>query len=312
MHLPRPGLARLGLLLGDTPPEQVRPLLLDLGDRIRPVDGVVGPDGAAPAAYLWADDPVLPPAGAAYAGWLRTAADARTAMAGAASVLITADPAVADETGALLVPARTAVPHARPILPAMRARLREQRGLPRRVLAAGEDTTWLWVPVSPIGEMRAMPIPRALRDTAAATASAVSAVGRALPVALAWGAPTVTDSASAAALGAVPGRDVVIAEAYDARLVAAKELADDPARAATVGYAGRRLMETRHDRRETIRCLLHALRLPTTVHGPGGGWQDTLELLHTPANSPARTRISGLMKALPASLAAAHPHERTP
>lgn len=306
MHVPAPGLPRLGLLLGDTAPETVRPLLLEVGDRVRPVDGAHDADGTVPRAYLWAGDPEHPPAGSPYAVWLRTVDDAEHELVAAAAALITADAEVADATGALFVPDRTLVPHARPILPAIRRRLRTQRGLPTRVVAAGEYTSWLWIPISSRGEMRAMPLARALADTAAATAGAVAAVGRALPTALAWAAPTVTDLASAQAWSALPGRDVLVAESYEQRLVLAKDLAADERRASALGWSGRLLMQNRHDLRSTARSLLAALRLPAgSVGGQLAGsavWRDTLDSMHMPAEAPARWRVASLMRSLPTSM----------
>ncbi len=307
MHLPGTGLPRLGLLLGAEPPAPVRALLLEIADRTRAVDGAADPDGTRPAAYLWSRDPQLPPPGAAYAVWLRDRTDATGEPARSAAALITADPDLAAETGALLVPERTAVPSARPVLPAIRRRIRAQRDLPAQVIAVGEDTTWLWVTIDLAGGMAATPLARALGETAVGVASAAAAVGRALPLALAWAAPTVTDAASAAEWGAVPGRDVLIAETYDERLAIAKDLAADEPRAAHLGWAGRRLMETRHDLRRTAISLLGALGLPTTTGGaPGGVWRDAIEAMHTPADSHARWRIGSLVAPLPARLDPTH------
>lgn len=290
----------LGLLLGAEPPDAVRRLLLTIADRVRPVDGVFSPDGGAPpAAYLWRGDSVRPPEGARYAVWLRRN-DAE--LVDGATALVTDDLELADLHGAIFVPDRTLVHRTRPILPFVRRRLREGRGLPSVVVACGEHTTWLWLAVDQ-GVMEAERLTRAQADTAAGIASAVAAVGRALPTALAWGAPTVTDHASATALGAVDGVHVLVAESYDERIDLARELAEDEARATPLAWQGRRLMETRHDLLRSARDFLTALDLPThRAGGPGARWRDALSSLSTPENSPVRAWIGSLVAPLPAHI----------
>lgn len=290
----------LGLLLGAEPPAAVHRLLLTIADRVRPVDGALSPDGGVPpTAYLWRADSVRPPADARYAVWLRPE---DTELIDGAAALVTDDLALADEYGAIFVPERTLVHRVRPILPFVRRRLRAGRGLPSVVVACGEHTTWLWLAVDQ-GVMEAQRLTRSQADTAAGVANAVAAVGRALPTALAWGAPTVTDAASAATLGAVEGVHVLVAESYNERIDLARELAEDEARATPLAWQGRRLMETRHDLQRSSRDFLAALRLPThRAGGAGAPWRDALAGLSTPETSPVRARIGSLVAPLPAHI----------
>ena len=134
-------------------------------------------------------------------------------------------------------------------------------------------------------------IPGDLRPTALAVAAAVIVHGRDLLLeALAWGAPTVTDAATAEAAEARAGEEVVVgAPAETAALAAA--LAADPRRAAALGRAGRRLVERGHDPLQAATALRQALGLaaaPSPV-------DQRLDELWTPARARIRERAAGLV-----------------
>src|SRR5262249_24492531 len=124
---------------------------------------------------------------------------------------------------------------ARPLLPAVRRRLRRARGLPDEAIAiasAGGALSWCGAPCRP-----------ELMDTVFSVAAVVVADAERLPRALAWAAPTVIDAESARCAGIRPTA-VVIADDLEA---VARDLARDDTRATAHGWAGRREYETRYD-----------------------------------------------------------------
>jgi hypothetical protein len=165
-----------------------------------------------------------------------------------------------------------------PVTPFVRARWRRRWGLPEQMV---------WAP----GELTPSPS-EAVNRTAFALASAVAVQGRAAVEALAWGAPVATDAATADSIGATDGQEVLVAEP-SALGGAAADLADDQRLAASLGRAGRRLVERRHDIARPAGVLATRLGLRTERLDPARRISACLDDLWTPARDHIRLRAEG-------------------
>lgn len=168
-----------------------------------------------------------------------------------------------------------------------------QPGLPLEGAAAagGVDALLAW-------PGRQTPLAGELVDTALAAATVVVATSPALVVrALAWGAPTVTTPAAARALGALPGREVLVADTDAQRRELAAELAADDGRAATLGWAGRLLVERRFDLPLVAAQLAGRLGL-TRTSGPLALPRTRLAELGTPPAARIRSRLAAAVEPL--------------
>jgi len=160
----------------------------------------------------------------------------------------------------------------RPVPPAVRARWRNRAGLP-------SDLT------IPPGRIESLD--GAVLDTALAAAAAVWATGATAEVALALGAPLVTDGETAEHYGLTAGVDALVVDADDAA-TALESIAADDVLAARLSFASRRAAE---------RCDLHSVaqRLVLAL-----GWHDhgvpalrvaaRLDELGTPLDASVRMR----------------------
>jgi hypothetical protein len=165
-----------------------------------------------------------------------------------------------------------------PVTPFVRARWRRRWGLPEQMV---------WVPA----EITPTPT-EAVNRTAFAMASAVGVQGRAAVEALAWAAPVVTDAATADSIGATDGQEVLVAAAAQFGPAAAK-LAGDQRLAASLGRAGRRLVERRHDIARPAGVLATRLGLRTERLDPARRVSACLDELWTPARDHIRLRAEG-------------------
>jgi hypothetical protein len=172
------------------------------------------------------------------------------------------------------------LPGVRPVAPAVRARVRRARGLPARAIAVVDDAA--------PGSWCGRPLPEAAVDTAMACASAVIARGAVTVRALAWGAPVVTDTVTAATLGLESGRDAVVAGDTENRARAAADaLLDDEVLAARLGYRGRDFYERHFDMQRAVLDLCRALDLvPSGPERVAAVFSE----LRTPADAPAVSR----------------------
>jgi hypothetical protein len=173
-----------------------------------------------------------------------------------ADVVISADPEVLTASGrrGLFPGDGQAALLGTPMGPVVRSRLRAARGLPALAVVEYSPPHWLW-------EQRSTPLEPDLIDTALGCASAVIATGNGLLRALAWGAPSVTDEDTAIEFGATCGVEVVVADTPEERRRQAHQLAEDPVRAARLSWAGRMLIERRHDSRLAAAALIRRLGL---------------------------------------------------
>ncbi|MBV9410015.1 MAG: hypothetical protein JO148_00350 [Acidimicrobiia bacterium] len=166
----------------------------------------------------------------------------------------------------------------RPVTPFVRTRWRRRWGLP---------DSFIWVP-----DDLAEPPSAEVNRTAFALASAVAAAGSLVVEALAWGAPVATDAATADVIGASDGEEVLVAERAAFRR-AAGTLADDQRLAASLGRAGRRLVERRHDIARPAGVIARLLGLRREPHDPAGRVSACLDELWTPAGADIRLRAEG-------------------
>jgi len=137
--------------------------------------------------------------------------------------------------------------------------------------------------------------PSRLNDTALATCAAAVVATDLLPRALAWGAPVVTDAASARAAGAENERHLLVAPAAKA-MAAAQSLGSDHASAAPLSRSGRRLAEE-HDLDCVAETVVERLQLVD-----GSDWRrrldSTMGFLGTRPLARLRIRVDHLIEPL--------------
>jgi hypothetical protein len=218
--------------------------------------------------------------GVPVAVWAADEDDAERLRSTDSVIVVGDDPDVVGPFGArgVLWPDGVDAERCRPVTPFVRARWRRRWGLPDSLV---------WVP-----DDLADPPSAELNRTAFALASAVAVVGSPVLEALAWGAPVATDAATADAIGAVDGAEVLVAERTGLRR-AANQLADDQRLAASLGRAGRRLVERRHDIARPAGVLARMLGLRREPYDPAGRVSAWLDELWTPAGADIRLRAEG-------------------
>jgi glycosyltransferase involved in cell wall biosynthesis len=278
----------LGLALDRRPPESLKPLLVALYRWCVP--STVEPGAPEPAAVMAtvASAGRVPP-GRPLALWVGSAAEAGSAAAERAAAIVADQPAAADAAGerGVLAPAGDHAAGRSVISPFVRQRLRWARGLPSSAVLEQADDGWRWPGL-------AEPLADELVPTAMACASAVTV---AEPVrlleAMAWGAPCVSDPGSARQVGAVADTHVLVGAGPDQRRRLAADLADDQALASRLSWAGRRLVERRHDAGRAAMRLVELLGLRPTL--PGGALASArlqLGLLGTPSDATIASRFA--------------------
>jgi glycosyltransferase involved in cell wall biosynthesis len=278
----------LGLALDRRPPESLVPLLVALYRWCVP--STIEPGAPEPAAVMATLSSAgrVPP-GRPLALWVGSAAEAGSPAAGRAAAIVADQPATVDAAGdrGVLAPAGD---HAagRPVVsPFVRRRLRWARGLPSSAVLEQAEDGWRWPGL-------AEPLADDLVATAMACASAVAVAEPArLLEAMAWGAPCVGDPGSAEQVGAVADTHVLVgADAAERRRLAA-DLAADQALASRLSWAGRRLVERRHDAGRAAMRLVELLGLRPTL--PGGALASArlqLGLLGTPSDTKIASRFA--------------------
>ena len=277
--------AELVLVAGSGLPEPARELVFRLLPFARPVAFDPLASHAAHAVLVASPDLLdhAPPA-EAVAVW---AADAEQSAAVAADervrlVVASDDDAVAaaGAKGMYVPPVPDGNFGARPLLPAVRRRLRQARGLPDEAIAiATADGALSWCNA---------PCPPELTDTAFAVAAAVVVDTDRLPLALAWAAPTVTDADTARATCVGPTAVVVTNDA----VAAARDLARDDSRATSLAWAARRVYETRYDLVSVAREFARRVGL---VADPGLRARALLQELGAVDDAPTTSRVHELL-----------------
>ena len=286
----------LGLAVTREPADDLLPLLGRLSRWCRPrlPDPALGP-----AVAVLATDPLADvPDGVPLAVLVRREQDLEVGCAPLAVRILTRDEAVLARAGsrAAWLPLVAQPPGVRHLPPWVRARVRTARGLPEQPVLLLRDGALVWQPTP---QEPGQPVADVLTGTAMATAAAAALTGAAAASALAWGTPLVTDAATAAELGAVDGRDVLVVDGSDEeRALASSRLAGDDRLAAALSLSGRRLAERRHDLSRTAAELARAL-LPVASAARG---QVALDELDTPAGARVRARYDEAVAAvLPAA-----------
>ena len=287
-----PVLPLLGLALTRRPPAAALPLLVGLHEWCLPA--TLDPAAGTPRAVLaTAEGLHLAPPGVTVAFWAG-AADIGSDAFKAATVVVSDDPAVVDAAGerGLTAPTGRYVGNRRPVPPFVRDRLRRERDIAAdAMLERHEGDGWSF------GRPGAMkPLANDLVETAMGAVAAVIVTEPGwLLRSLAWGAPTVTSAAAAAAVGAVASREVVVAETIRARMAAATALANDPLEAARLSWAGYRRAE-RMDAVRAAMTLIGRLGLlplePPRPAPPLPSVELELKLLGTPGDAHVRTRLA--------------------
>jgi hypothetical protein len=170
--------------------------------------------------------------------------------------------------------------------PFVRERLRRARGLPEVAVLEQDGDRWRW-PGGPD------PLDAELVPTAMACASAAIVLDPArLLEALAWGTPSVTCADAAGQVGALASTHVLVGAGRRDQLSLARRLARDPALAAGLSWAGRRLVEQRHDVDSAAARLAELLGLrPPPPAGALAAASLQLALLGTPDGAAIRCRL---------------------
>jgi Glycosyl transferases group 1 len=278
----------LGLALDRRPPESLKPLLVALYRWCVPSTMEPGaPEPAAVMATLSSAGRVPP--GRPLALWVGSAAEAGSAEAGRAAAIVADQPATVDAAGdrGVLAPAGDHAAGRSVVSPFVRRRLRWARGLPSSAVLEQAEDGWRWPGL-------ADPLADDLVPTAMACASAVAVAepGRLLE-AMAWGAPCVSDPGSAERVGAEADTHLLVSDGPEQRRRLADELAEDQALASRLSWAGRRLVERRHDAGRAAMRLVELLGLRPTL--PGGALASArlqLGLLGTPSDATIASRFA--------------------
>jgi hypothetical protein len=284
----------LGLALERRPPESLVPLLAALYRWCVP--STLEPGGRAPAAVLaTVSSAGRVPAGRPLALWARSAEEAASAVGARAAAVVAEQPAVAEAAGdrGVVAPAGNHAAGRAPVSPFVRGRLRWARGLPEVAVLEQAEDGWRW-PGLP------GPLPGDLVATAMACASAVAVTEPArLLEALAWGAPAVADPAAAEQAGAADGTHLLVAADPGERRRLATALAGDRELASRLSWAGRRLVERRHDAGRAAMRLVELLRLrPALPAGAFASARLQLTLFNTPADATVMHRFATATAAL--------------
>jgi hypothetical protein len=278
----------LGLALERRPSDSLAPLLAAMYRWCVPA--AVDPAAGEPAAVLaTAVSAGRVPAGRPLALWASSLEEAGSAVAGRAAAIVADEPAIVDAVGDRGVLAATGgyAASRAPVSPFVRQRLRRARGLPEVAVLEQAGDGWRWPGL-------ADPLADDLIETAMACASAVTVAeaGRLLE-ALAWGAPCVSDPASAQQVGAVPETHVLVGASPGQRRRLATGLAADQELASRLSWAGRRLVEQRHDADHAAMRLAGLLALRPSL--PGGALASArlqLGLFGTPSNAKIARRFA--------------------
>lgn len=268
----------VSLLVSPEPPPELQRLLVDM----RPWCVALADEPTLdPVAYV-ATSPDAPGlrrkvgGGRPVAVWVRNSAEVDAARALGARVLLTSGDAVLERDDVLRVPSEVAVDvdAITWVPPFVRSRYRRAYALPDELILDLRDTQ----------------LGAELLPTALGLCSACVAIGGDLLVALAWGAPAVTDAESAAGLGARAEVEVEIAGTRDPLEVSALLAGDEP-RAARLSRGGRRLAEAWCSTARVAPVLADRLGLvPSGADLASARVEAALNRLQTPALSFVRRR----------------------
>jgi hypothetical protein len=243
-----------------TPPSLV-PLLVGLRRWCQVFALTVDAPAAIDATVAVTPDADLP-AGIPAAVWVESVDDMSMSAVAAAAVVLTRHDCVLEASGArgLFAAEGQAAVVGCPIGPFVRGRLRHVRHLPPHATVEFDGARWWW---------QGRSLDHDLVDTGLGCAIAAVVTGPDLLRALAWATPSVTDSATAAMLGARDGMEVLVGDSVEERRRLASSIAADPVLAARLSWAGRMLVERRHDSTLAAADLVRRLGLGSGSSLPG-------------------------------------------
>lgn len=207
--------------------------------------------------------------------WVRHHDQVDRARAAGAAILLTDRPELEARGAVLVPPVGIELDRWPAVPPLVRARRRQQQGLPEHHVVRIEGGA------EPEGGEQAL-----------ASASVAIVSGPATLLALALGTPTVTSGDTARRLGLRPGRDAEVARDPASAAELADAVADDPARAAALSRRARRCAEHHLDLGRPARRVAEGLGLVPTPSGGRGHLEARLDELHCPAGSPVRQRVA--------------------
>ncbi|MCB0964369.1 MAG: hypothetical protein KDA98_13905 [Acidimicrobiales bacterium] len=213
--------------------------------------------------------------------WVRHHDQVDRARAAGAAVLLTDRPELEARGAVLVPPVGIELDRWPAVPPLVRARRREQQGLPEHHVVRIEGGA------EPEGGAPAL-----------ASASAAIVSGPATLLALALGTPTVTSGDTARRLGLRPGRDAEVARDPAAAAELADAVADDAARAAALSRRARRCAEHHLDLGRPARRVAEGLGMVPARAGGRGRLEDRLDELACPHGSPVRVRVADALAAL--------------
>lgn len=271
----------LGLIVDRPPAAPLYPLLADLRRWCRPL--VPAPEVGPIRAWMTTSLRSMPHGAGKVGAWVAHAHELDVDPTSRATLLLTDDAGVADAAGdrAVVVNGTVNSRDVVPLTPFVRERARAGLGLPSGLVVEVGPTEARVHPGGPLDPDLAL--------TALCLSAAAAVTGPALVEALLWGTPCVTDPATADLIGAVDGRDVVVAPA-DGRLAAACALVRQRTTAAVLARNGRRLVELQHDRAAV------ADRVRTALLGEGGQpaavMAHRMDVLRTPITAEIRRRAA--------------------
>ena len=278
----------LGLALDRRPPDSLVPLLVAMYRWSVPA--TLDPAAGSPAAVLaTAESAGRAPKGLPIALWTRSAEELSSTVGERAAAIVSDDLALVERAGERGVLAATGS-HARgrrPMSPFVRERLRRARGLPEVAILERTDDGWRWCE-------QPEPLDDELVATAMACASAVACTEQPrLLEALAWGAPAVSDRAAAKRVGATGDTHLLLGGTPRKRLELARRLSSDPELASRLSWAGRRLIERRHDSGWAAIRLAELLALrPSLPEGASAHATLRMRQLGTPTDAKIATRFA--------------------
>jgi hypothetical protein len=278
----------LGLTLERRPPESLVPLLVAMYRWCVPA--TLDPAAGKPVAILAtaASAPRIPQ-GLPIALWTRSSDEAASSIGVRAAAIVSDDLEIVEAAGDRGVFAASGT-HARgrhPMSPFVRERLRRARVLPEVAILEQRDDGWRWCGLEE-------PLEEELVPTAMACASAVAtSAPERLLCSLAWAAPSVTDHGCAKRVGAVAGTHVLVGGSVRKRLELCRRLSSDRELASRMSWAGRRLVEARHDTGWAATRLAGLLALrPSLPESPSGHVGLQLGLLGTPTDAKIANRFA--------------------
>lgn len=278
----------LGLALERRPPESLLPLLVAMYRWCVPA--TLDPAAGVPVAvFATAASASQVPRGLPMALWTRSSEEAASDVGDRAAAIVSDDLEIVEAAGSrgVLATPGTHARGRRPMSPFVRQRLRRARGLPEVAVLEQTDGGWRWCGLEG-------PLEKGLVVTAMASAAAVAtSEPETLLGSLAWAAPSVAEPGCARQVGAVAGVHVLVGETVRGRLELCKRLSSSHELSSRLSWAGRRLVERRHDADWAAMRLAELLALGPSPRESALGYVGLqLGQLGTPTDAKIASRLA--------------------